>query len=284
MSAARDKYLAAATKGMGKDAFGITKKAAQVLGVRFVAIPVTEEDGYTLTGRAVAKTVAELQARGLKPFYLTATMGTTDVCAVDDFAGKEREIWVHVDAAYAGSALLLEENQPLTTPMADFHSFNFNPHKWMLTTFDCSAVWVRSRAWLIESLSIKPPYLRNQFSDNELVTDYRDWQIPLGRRFRSLKLWFVLRSYGIRGLQAHIRNGITLSESLQTKLASRPDLFTIFTPARYGLITFRVQGDTEKEINTRTEELYEWVNKTGEFYLTSTIINDKFAIRLRGLK
>jgi aromatic-L-amino-acid/L-tryptophan decarboxylase len=306
MCAARDKYLAAVTKGMDEDAVwdvrsklvalgsagshSSTKKAAQVLGVRFVAIPVTEEDGFAMTGRAVAKTVAELQARGLEPFYLTATMGTTDVCAVDDFAGivealsptagTERDIWVHVDAAYAGSALLLEENQPLTTPMADFHSFNFNPHKWMLTTFDCSAVWVRSRAWLIESLSIKPPYLRNQFSDNELVTDYRDWQIPLGRRFRSLKLWFVLRSYGIRGLQAHIRNGVTLGESLQTKLVSRPDLFTIFTPARFGLVTFRVKGGDEKEINARTEELYEWVNRTGEFYLTSTIVNDKFAIRV----
>ncbi|UZP46497.1 hypothetical protein NXS19_014309 [Fusarium pseudograminearum] len=267
-----------------------TKKAAQVLGVRFVAIPVAEEDGFAMTGRAVAKTVAELRAQGLEPFYLTATIGTTDVCAVDDFAGivealsptasTKRDVWVHVDAAYAGSALLLEENQPLTTPMADFHSFNFNPHKWMLTTFDCSAVWVRSRAWLIESLSIKPPYLRNQFSDNELVTDYRDWQIPLGCRFRSLKLWFVLRSYGIRGLQAHIRNGVTLGESLQAKLVSRPDLFTIFTAARFGLVTFRVKGRNEKEINARTEELYEWVNRTGEFYLTSTIVNDKFAIRV----
>ncbi|KAG4275813.1 aromatic-L-amino-acid decarboxylase [Fusarium proliferatum] len=306
MCAARDKYLAAVTKGMDEDAvWGVrsklvalgsagshssTKKAAQILGVRFVAIPVTEEDGFAMTGRAVAKTVAELRARGLEPFYLTATMGTTDVCAVDDFAGivealsptagTERDIWVHVDAAYAGSALLLEENQPLTTPMADFHSFNFNPHKWMLTTFDCSAVWVRSRAWLIQSLSIKPPYLRNQFSDNELVTDYRDWQIPLGRRFRSLKLWFVLRSYGIRGLQAHIRNGVTLGESLQSKLASRPDLFTIFTSARFGLVTFRVKGADEAEINARTEELYEWVNRTGEFYLTSTVVNDKFAIRV----
>ncbi|EKJ72480.1 hypothetical protein FPSE_07361 [Fusarium pseudograminearum CS3096] len=259
MCAARDKYLAAVTKGMNEDAVwhvrsklvalgsagshSSTKKAAQVLGVRFVAIPVTEEDGFAMTGRAVAKTVAELRAQGLEPFYLTATIAF-------DYTN------------------------------ADFHSFNFNPHKWMLTTFDCSAVWVRSRAWLIESLSIKPPYLRNQFSDNELVTDYRDWQIPLGRRFRSLKLWFVLRSYGIRGLQAHIRNGVTLGESLQAKLVSRPDLFTIFTAARFGLVTFRVKGRNEKEINARTEELYEWVNRTGEFYLTSTIVNDKFAIRV----
>ncbi|KAF4448412.1 aromatic-L-amino-acid decarboxylase [Fusarium austroafricanum] len=306
MCAARDKYLAAITKDLPEDdvwhyrsklvalgsagSHSSTKKAAQILGVRFVSIPVSEENGFSMTGAAVAKTVADLRARGLEPFYLTATMGTTDVCAVDDFAGivealaptaeTDRDIWVHVDAAYAGSALLLEENQCLTTPMAYFHSFNFNPHKWMLTTFDCSAVWVRSRAWLIEALSIKPPYLRNQFSDNELVTDYRDWQIPLGRRFRSLKLWTVMRSFGIRGLQAHIRNGVELAETLQAKLTSRPDLFTIFTPARFGLVTFRVKGADEKDTCARTERLYECINGEGRFYLTSTVVNEKFAIRV----
>jgi aromatic-L-amino-acid decarboxylase len=312
MCAARDHYLNAVTADLPADSeekedalwqhrsklvalgsagsHSSTKKAAQILGVRFVAIPVSEDNGFALTGPAVAKTVADLRARGFEPFYLTATLGTTDVCAVDDFAGiaealvpsagTPQDIWVHVDAAYAGSALLLPENQPLAVPFAHFHSFNFNPHKWMLTTFDCSAVWVRRRAWLIEALSIKPPYLRNQFSDSDLVTDYRDWQIPLGRRFRSLKLWFVLRSYGVRGLQAHIRNGVTLGESLETKLASRPDLFTIFTPARFGLVTFQVKGKEGEEVNKRTEALYEGVNGAGEFYLTSTIVNGKFAIRV----
>ncbi|KPM43615.1 Aromatic-L-amino-acid decarboxylase [Neonectria ditissima] len=312
MCAARDKYLAAVTAHLADDgeekeeelwrhrsklvalgsagSHSSTKKAAQILGVRFVAIPVSEDAGFALTGAAVAEAVASLRARGLEPFYLTATLGTTDVCAVDDFAGiaealipsagTAQDIWVHVDAAYAGSALLLEENQPLAVPLAHFHSFNFNPHKWMLTTFDCSAVWVRRRAWLIEALSIKPPYLRNQFSDNELVTDYRDWQIPLGRRFRSLKLWFVLRSYGVRGLQAHIRRGVALGESLEAKLASRPDLFSVFTAARFGLVTLRVVGPDEDQINARTERVYEAINAAGEFYLTSTIVNGKFAIRV----
>ncbi|KAH8735563.1 pyridoxal phosphate-dependent transferase [Ilyonectria robusta] len=312
MCAARDKYLNAVTADLALDseereealwkhrsklvamgsagAHSSTKKAAQVLGVRFVTIPISEEASFSMTGAAVAQTVADLRARGLEPFYLTASLGTTDVAAVDDFAGiaealtptagTAHDIWVHVDAAYAGSALLLEENQPLTTPLAHFHSFNFNPHKWMLTTFDCSAVWVRSRAWLIEALSIKPHYLRNEYSDNELVTDYRDWQIPLGRRFRSLKLWFVLRSYGIRGLQAHIRSGVALGESLEAKLVSRPDLFSIFTPARFGLVTLRVAGADEAEINARTERVYEGINAAGEFYLTSTMVNGKFAIRV----
>ncbi|UNI21981.1 hypothetical protein JDV02_007916 [Purpureocillium takamizusanense] len=311
MVAARDKYLAARTAhlpdGEEKEeetwrlrsrlvalgsagAHSSTKKAAQVLGVRFATVPVDEEHGFALQGPALAHSLDELAAKGLEPFYLTTTLGTTDVCAVDDFAGiatalapragTAAEVWVHVDAAYAGSALLLEENKPLTQPMAEFHSFNFNPHKWMLTTFDCSAVWVRSRAHLISALSIKPPYLRNQFSDGDLVTDYRDWQIPLGRRFRSLKLWVVLRSYGLRGLQAHIRKGVGLCESLETKLRQRPDLFTIYTPARFALLTVRLAGDDAEQVNRRTEALYEQINAAGQFYLTSTVINGKFAIRV----
>lgn len=283
----RSKLVALGSAG----AHSSTKKAAQVLGVRFATVPVYEGDGFAMKGEHLAKTLDELKAKGLEPFYLTTTMGTTDVCAVDDFAGiattlQDRiaagatEIFVHVDAAYAGSALLLPENQHLTQPFTHFHSFNFNPHKWMLTTFDCSATFVRSRADLITALSIKPPYLRNQFSDNELVTDYRDWQIPLGRRFRSLKLWFVLRSYGIRGLQAHIRNGVSLGESLEAKLRSRTDLFTVFTPARFALVSLRVNGKDEEDVNRRTEEVYERINASGEFYLTSTVVADKFAIRV----
>jgi aromatic-L-amino-acid decarboxylase len=311
MVAARDKYLNEATAhlpegeekeeetwrlrsklvALGSDGtHSSTKKAAQILGVRFATVPVSEENGFAMTGDALAKKLDELKAKGLEPFYLTATLGTTDVCAVDDFpgiartlaprAGKPGEIWVHVDAAYAGTALLLDENKPIAKPFAEFHSFNVNPHKWMLTTFDCSAVWVRGRKHLINALSIKPHYLRNQYSDNELVTDYRDWQIPLGRRFRSLKLWFVLRSYGIRGLQAHIQSGITLGESLETKLVSRPDLFTIFTKAHFGLVTFRVSAESEEKINTRTSKLYEAINASGQFYLTSTVVNGHFAIRV----
>ncbi|KAM5348410.1 hypothetical protein ACJ41O_008234 [Fusarium nematophilum] len=312
MVAARDKYLAAATAHLPEDseekeealwqhrsklvalgssgAHSSTKKAAQVLGVRFATVPVSEEDGFSMTGKALTSTIADLKARGLEPFYLTATLGSTDVCAVDDFSGIAKalaptfdtpeDIWVHVDAAYAGSGLLLDENHHLTESFSSFHSFNFNPHKWMLTTFDCSAVWVRRRAWLIQALSIKPPYLRNQFSDDELVTDYRDWQIPLGRRFRSLKLWCVLRSFGVKGLQEHIRNGVSLGESLQAKIASRPDIFTVFTPARFGLVTLRINGADEAEINDRTEAVYEAINAAGEFFLTGTVVNGKFAIRV----
>lgn len=280
-----------------------TLKAANILGVRCQTVPLSEESGWAMTGESLSKVLADLEARGLEPFYLTATLGTTDVCAVDDFDGiagalekqktaaKENgkgSLWVHVDAAWAGAALLLEENQHLAQPLRHFDSFNFNPHKWMLTTFDCSALWVRRRVDLITALSVKPAYLRNQFSDGELVTDYRDWQIPLGRRFRSLKLWFVMRSYGIRGLQDHVRKHVELAEVMQKKLASRPDLFTIFTAARFALVTFRVTGGVtaeneeqrQKQINDRTEKVYNAVNDGGEFFLTSTVVSGHFAIRV----
>lgn len=313
MCAARDKYLAKVTAHLPEGseekedalwshrsklvalgsaaAHSSTKKAAQVLGVRFATVPVSEEDAaYGMKGDALAAKLEELTAKGLEPFYVTATLGTTDTCAVDDFEGIARvldargeqadNVWVHVDAAYAGSALLLEENQHLCRFFAKYHSFNFNPHKWLMTTFDCSAVWVRSRRDLVTALSIKPPYLRNQFSDDELVTDYRDWQIPLGRRFRSLKLWFVLRSFGISGLQAHLRNGVALAEKLEVLLRGKTDLFDVFTPARFALVTFRVKGKDEAEINERTEKLYEEMNRDSGFYLTSTVVADKFAIRV----
>jgi aromatic-L-amino-acid decarboxylase len=275
-----------------------TKKAAQILGVRFLSVPVSRADGYSMTGAALATTLAECRAKGLHPFYLTATLGTTDTCAVDDFPGivsaldehPSPSVWVHVDAAYAGSALLLPRHQHLTSSFNRFDSFNLNPHKWLLTTFDCSALWVRDRAWLVESsLSVKPPYLRNQHSDAGLVTDYRDWQIPLGRRFRSLKLWFVLRSYGAKGLREHIEKGVGLCERLGELLATRPDLFEIITGPRFALVVFRViatrskdapEAEAEKERNELTEALCDKVNDEGQVYITPTVLNGLHAIRV----
>ncbi|KAH6668578.1 pyridoxal phosphate-dependent transferase [Plectosphaerella plurivora] len=278
-----------------------TKKAAQILGVRFLAVPVSRDDGYSMTGNGLAATLADCRAKGLHPFYLTATLGTTDTCAVDDFPGivnaldahsssQPSRVWVHVDAAYAGSALILPKHQHLTTPFTNFDSFNINPHKWLLTTFDCSALWVRDRAWLVDSsLSVKPPYLRNQHSDGGLVTDYRDWQIPLGRRFRSLKLWFVLRSHGASGLREHIDKGIKLCEHLGTLLETRKDLFEIITGPRFALVVFRViatktkdlpEAEAEKERNEVTEALCDRVNEEGQVYITPTVLNGLHAIRV----
>ncbi len=261
MVAARDKYLRETTAHLSglelEDAIAhkrskivalgsaaahsSVQKAAQIAGVRFRSVPVSKDDGFALTGAALEKVLEECKTQGLEPFFLATTLGTTATCAVDDFSSiaatvakyappnKPGEIWVHVDAAYAGAALVCPEYHHLTAPFEHFHSFDMNMHKWLLTNFDASCLFVRKRRDLIDSLSIMPSYLRNEYSESGLVTDYRDWQIPLGRRFRSLKIWFVLRTYGVNGLQAHIRNTVKLGETFAGLLATRKDLFKIMT-------------------------------------------------------
>jgi aromatic-L-amino-acid decarboxylase len=315
MTAARDRYLDRKMEGVeGSDdekeevewrvrrklvalgsqmAHSSTKKAAQILGVRFRTIPILKEDLYAVTGENFRKAVEDCCAEGLEPFYMTATYGTTDVCAVDDMVGISSAVesftstspypapWIHVDAAYAGAAFLLPQYQPTAASMATFDSFNFNPHKWLLTNFDCSALYLRSRAPLLRSMSIQPPYLRNALSDAGLVTDYRDWQIPLGRRFRSLKLWFVLRSFGLKGLRDHIAGGITRAEVLAGLLASRPDLFEVVAGGpRFGLVVLRIVGEGDQESSERGKRVYDMVNAERDVFLTGTMLDGVFCIRV----
>ncbi|KAL2165673.1 hypothetical protein VTG60DRAFT_4043 [Thermothelomyces hinnuleus] len=276
------------------------RKAALILGVRFRAIPVREEDGYKLRKEAVAAALAECRAQGLEPFFLVATMGTTDVCSVDDFEGisealaehvapgQPGEVWVHVDAAYAGAALVCPEVQQSARIdlIERFHSFDMNMHKWLLVNFDASCFFVRNRDWLTKALSVNQAVYGNKASDGGLVTDYREWQIPLGRRFRSLKIWFVMRSYGIKGMQQHIRRTTQLGEEFAAALRARPDLFEIVTGPSFALTVFRVAAKSgeeptpEEERNALTKALYERANASGKIWLTSTNLDGKFAIRL----
>ncbi|KAK8128176.1 Aromatic-L-amino-acid decarboxylase [Apiospora sp. TS-2023a] len=313
--AARDKYLREATKGLTGDeqedamaerrgklvALGsaathsATKKAAMIAGVRFRTIPVHAKDGYRLTGESLRATIQALWAKGLEPFFLTATLGTTDTCSIDDFdsitevlsepaPAGHGEIWVHVDAAYAGVALVCPEYQHLTKQLSKFHSFNTNLHKWLLTNFDCSCLWVRDRAWLIEALSVNLAILQNSYTSSGLVTDYRDWQIPFGRRFRSLKVWFVIRSYGIKGLQAHIRKHVGLGETFAELMKTRSDLFEIVTGPRFALTVFKLKGHdsaaiTVDEQNALTKKYYDNIIADGKIFLSSTVVGGAFAVR-----
>ncbi|KAL2200464.1 pyridoxal phosphate-dependent transferase [Corynascus similis CBS 632.67] len=279
------------------------KKAALILGVRFRSIPVREEDGYALTKEGLAAALAECRAQGLEPFFLAATLGTTDVCSVDDFAGisealaehvpaagQPGEVWVHIDAAYAGAALVCPEVQASTriALLERFHSFDMNMHKWMLVNFDASCFFVRDRDWLTKALSVNQAVYGNKASDGGLVTDYREWQIPLGRRFRSLKIWFVMRSYGIKGLQDYIRGSMQMGEEFADALRARPDLFEIVAGPSFALTVFRLtaarpEGEgvaSAEEQNAMTRALYERANATGKIWLTSTNLSGKFAIRL----
>jgi aromatic-L-amino-acid decarboxylase len=293
-----------------------TQKAAIIAGTRFRTVSAPKETHYGVTAAALRKTIEECKAKGLEAFYFTATLGSTSTCAVDDLAGiaelaKEYpDLWIHVDAAYAGSALVCPEYQHLCPPIASFDSFNFNLHKWLLVNFDCSAFFIKRRKDLMDTYSITPSYLRNEFTESGLVTDYRDWQIPLGRRFRSLKVWFVLRTYGVNGLRAFIRKHIKLGEYFHDLLKSRSDVFSITTEPAFGLVTFQVKptpptsNDTaadkpnpsheaylndfspdaeaqyKEAVNQRTKEVYEKVNSKGDFFLTSTVICGTYVIRV----
>jgi aromatic-L-amino-acid/L-tryptophan decarboxylase len=314
MVAARDKYLRETTShlsglelenaiahkrstmvALGSEAaHSSTQKAAQIAGVRYRSVPVSGENDFAMTGAQLEEVLRQCKAQGLEPFYLTTTLGSTSTCAVDDFGSIASvlarhappnvpgEIWVHVDAAYAGVALVCPEFQHLTASFEHFHSFNTNMHKWLLTNFDASCLYVRKRKDLIDTLSILPSYLRNEFSESGLVTDYRDWQIPLGRRFRSLKIWFVLRTYGINGLRAHIRKHVQFGEIFAALLKTRCDLFEIVTGPSFALTVFNIvpKVASKEEQDKLTRDVYELVNKRGEIYLTSSVVGGVYVIRV----
>ena len=200
-------------------------------------------------------------------------------------------MWIHVDAAYAGAALILPEYQDLTLPFSDFDSFDMNMHKWLLVPFDASCLFVKSRKPLLDALSVSPSFLHNNFSKSGLVTDYRNWQIPLGRRFRALKIWFVMRTYGVSGMQAHLRHSISIGNIFANLIKCRGDLFEILAPPRFGLTVFRVrsevgcvaiEGTKEKNLrsNRLTKEVYEMLNASGKIYLSSAVLGEVFSIRV----
>ena len=305
-----------------KHAHSSTQKAANIAGTRYRSVDAHHEDGFALRASELRNTIEALKAKGLDPYYLTVTLGTTNTCAIDDFAEIAAvktdypDLWIHVDAAYAGATLVCPEYHHLTKHMVTFDSFNMNMHKWLLTNFDASCLYVQHRRDLTDALSITPAYLRNQFSDSGLVTDYRDWQIPLGRRFRALKIWFVLRTYGVKGLQAHIRHHLKLGDLFADLVRSRPDLFSILVPPAFALTVLTVkprrayatthdshgamtngsdprpyhdshlpvlpkQTDAElKEANEITKQVYELIDSKKEIFLTSSVVGGVYAIRV----
>src|SRR5205085_3913062 len=169
--------------------------------------------------------------------------GTTSSLAVDPVAAigevcRDHNIWLHVDAAMAGTAALCPEFRWIHAGLELADSYTFNPHKWMFTTFDCNCFWVADRRVLIETLSVLPEYLRNAATASGAVTDYRDWHIQLGRRFRALKLWFVIRHYGVQGLQHHVREHVRLAQEFANWVRA-DDRFEIAAPVPLNLVCFR---------------------------------------------
>lgn len=220
-------------------------------------------------------------AEARRPLYICATAGTTSSMAFDDLGAvsaiaRRHGLWMHVDAAMAGAAAICPEFRPLFAGIEAADSLCFNPHKWMLTTFDCDLFYAADRAALLGALSITPEYLRTVPGDKGQVIDYRDWQIPLGRRFRALKLWFVLRHYGIEGLQEHIRRSCRHAE-LAESLLREDDRIEIAAPRSLCLVCFRLRaapGESTAAADRRTKALCERINASGKILLTHTTIPD----------
>jgi aromatic-L-amino-acid decarboxylase len=235
-------------------------------------------------GELEARIREDLEA-GLKPCAIVATIGTTGTVAVDPLQEignicKKYGIWLHVDAAFAGTALLLPEYQWMIKGIEQADSFVFNPHKWMFTNFDCSVYLVKDAGLLIRTFEILPEYLKTK--TRGAVNDYRDWGVPLGRRFRALKLWFVIRSFGMEGIREKLRGHIGMNRKLSESLAELDHLVLPLEPF-LNFTCFRLQPDSmesPEELNTLNEAFLEEINRSGKLFLTHTKINGLYTIRM----
>lgn len=242
-------------------------------GVRLIGV----DENYAMDARELGRCVREDLAAGRVPCFVCATVGTTGTTAVDPLARIAAELreaeyggWLHVDAAFAGSACICPEFRWMLEGNERADSVCFNPHKWLLTNFDCTCFWTSDKAALIGAMSITPEYLRNAASDSGGVIDYRDWQVPLGRRFRALKLWFVLRHYGLEGLREYIRGHVRLGELFEG-LVRGDERFEVVSPRVLSLVCFRLKGEGP-ESDARNKALMERVNATGRAFVTHTVL------------
>jgi aromatic-L-amino-acid/L-tryptophan decarboxylase len=254
---------------------GFGKKNLVKVGVR---------NDFSIDPAKLRKAINADIENGFLPCCVVATLGTTSTTAVDPLKPigeicKETGAWLHVDAALAGTALILPEFQWMMDGREYIDSFLFNPHKWMFTNFDCTAFFTRDVASLIRTFEILPEYLKTRTRGK--VNDYRDWGIPLGRRFRALKLWFVIRSFGITGLQEKIRLHIQIAKTLAVKIAQEPD-FEIMAPVILNTVCFRYipVAENDEMINKINEKLNHVLNDSGKLYLTHTMLNKKYTLRM----
>ncbi|KAM7420385.1 hypothetical protein PAMA_014892 [Pampus argenteus] len=259
-----------------EQAHSSVERAGLIGGVNMRKVPT--DKSYAVTGDMLKKMVEEDKAAGLIPFYLCATLGTTPSCAFDHITElgpicNKENMWMHIDAAYAGSAFICPEFRPLLNGVEFADSFNFNPHKWLLVNFDCSTMWVKKRSDMIGAFKIEPLYLKHENQESGLVTDYRHWQIPLGRRFRSLKMWFVFRMYGLQGLQAHIRKQVGLAKEFES-LVRADKRFEICAEVIMGLVCFRLKGSNELN-----QTLLKRITKSREIHLVPCQLSGSFVLR-----
>ena len=248
------------------------EKGARVAGYRHYR-PIEVNEEFALRTDLLEAAIAADRAAGRHPAFVCSAVGTTGTTAVDPVRAigeiaRREGLWHHVDAAYAGSAMICPEFRHHQDGLELADSYVFNPHKWMFVNFDASAFYVADRRPLIETLSILPPYLQDAASQSGSVIDYRDWHVPLGRRFRALKLWFTLRSFGAEGIRSKIREHVGAAQALAARLEA-DDRFELVAPTPFGLVSFRhVAGDAA------TDQLANAVNRSGRAYLTASKLPD----------
>lgn len=261
------------------------EKAVKISGIgrkNLVIVPVKED--FTLDPEKLRDAIIEDQGKGFIPCCVVATIGTTSTASVDPIRAigeicRENGIWLHVDAAMAGTALILPEFQWMLEGKEYIDSFVFNPHKWMFTNFDCTAFFIREPEALIKTFEILPDYLKTR--TRGAVNDYRDWGVPLGRRFRALKLWSVIRSYGTAGLREKIRYHISIATRLSEMISNETD-FELLAPVRLNVVCFRYipYGKQGVKLNEINEKLNHLLNDSGKIYLTHTVLNGLYTLRM----
>ncbi|MGB7297538.1 MAG: pyridoxal-dependent decarboxylase [Candidatus Aminicenantales bacterium] len=244
---------------------------------------IPTDGAYAMIPEQLEQAIAEDEKKGLTPACVVATIGTTSSTAVDPVAAigricRLRDVWLHVDAAFGGSACLLAEMKWLLEGAELMDSFVMNPHKWLFTNFDCSAYFVKDPGLLIRTFEIHPEYLKTGVDAH--VKNYRDWGIQLGRRFRALKLWFVIRSYGAEGLQALIRGHIRLGQLFRSWVEEHP-MFELMAPTPFSLVCFRFNdGKGDAALNAFNKKLLDRVNTSGRVYLTHTTLRGRYVLRM----
>ena len=246
---------------------------------------VSVDEDYAMDPRDLERRIEEDREKGFRPCCIAATVGTTSSTALDPLrpigeVAQRYDLWLHVDAALAGSATILPEKRWILDGIELADSFVFNPHKWLFTNFDCSAFFCRHPETLTATFSILPEYLKTDL--DRQVTNFRDWGIQLGRRFRALKLWFVLRYYGVEGLQEMLREHLALAQEFKEWVEERQD-FELLAPVPLNTVCFRFNPGRDlspEELERLNKALLDEVNRSGKIYMTHTRLRDNFCLRL----
>ncbi|XP_017234419.2 LOW QUALITY PROTEIN: tyrosine decarboxylase 1-like [Daucus carota subsp. sativus] len=268
------------------------QKAAKIAGIdpkNFRTVETSRASNFQLCPRRLESAILTDIQNGLIPLYLCATVGTTSSTAVDPLpalteVAKKYDLWVHVDAAYAGSACICPELRQYLNGVENADSFSLNAHKWFLTTLDCCCLWVKNPSALIKSLSTYPEFLRNNASETNKVVDYKDWQIMLSRRFRALKLWFVLRSYGVGQLREFIRGHVDMAKYFEG-LVGKDKRFEVVVPRLFSMVCIRVRPSAMtgkscgNDVNELNRKLLESLNESGRIYVSHTVLDGIYIIR-----